>query len=409
MAGIRSKVTFESNGVQLAGLLQSPQYNTRGYAIFAHCFTCGKDAIAASRISRQLVELGFAVLRFDFTGLGNSDGDFANANFSSNVEDLVAAADFLRHHYEAPLLLVGHSLGGRAILSAAHQMDEVQAVVTIGAPADAAHITRQFASHVDEIQASGEVDVKLAGRCFTIKRQFLDDVAKENDDIEQLRKPLLILHSPVDEVVSIAQAEAIYTRAKHPKSFVCLDNADHLLTDKSDAAYAARVIAAWSEKYLPVRQVLSEGISEVPKGEVEVAEYNRRFTRLLTTDHHQWYADEPAAMGGDNLGPDPYEHLLGALGACTSMTLRMYANRKKIPLDDVLVSLRHSRQHGADCEHCDQPNARVELLERELVLKGNLTPEQRQLLVAIADKCPVHKTLLSNIVIVTRLAGNGSA
>ena len=409
MAGIRSKVTFESNGVQLAGLLQSPQYNTRGYAIFAHCFTCGKDAIAASRISRQLVELGFAVLRFDFTGLGNSDGDFANANFSSNVEDLVAAADFLRHHYEAPLLLVGHSLGGRAVLSAAHQMDEVQAVVTIGAPADAAHITRQFASHVDEIQASGEVDVKLAGRCFTIKRQFLDDVAKENDDIEQLRKPLLILHSPVDEVVSIAQAEAIYTRAKHPKSFVCLDNADHLLTDKSDAAYAARVIAAWSEKYLPVRQVLSEGISEVPKGEVEVAEYNRRFTRLLTTDHHQWYADEPAAMGGDNLGPDPYEHLLGALGACTSMTLRMYANRKKIPLDDVLVSLRHSRQHGADCEHCDQPNARVELLERELVLKGNLTPEQRQLLVAIADKCPVHKTLLSNIVIVTRLAGNGSA
>jgi putative redox protein len=409
MAGIRSKVAFESNGVQLAGLLQSPQYNTRGYAIFAHCFTCGKDAIAASRISRQLVELGFAVLRFDFTGLGNSDGDFANANFSSNVEDLVAAADFLRHHYEAPLLLVGHSLGGRAVLSAAHQMDEVQAVVTIGAPADAAHITRQFAAHVDEIQASGEVAVKLAGRCFTIKRQFLEDVAKENDDIEQLRKPLLILHSPQDEVVSIAQAEAIYTRAKHPKSFVCLDNADHLLTDKSDAAYAARVIAAWSEKYLPVRQVLSEGISEVPQGEVEVAEYNRRFTRLMTTDHHQWYADEPKAVGGENLGPDPYEHLLGALGACTSMTLRMYANRKKIPLDDVFVSLRHSRRHGADCEHCEQPNAKVELLERELVLKGNMTPEQRQRLVEIADKCPVHKTLLSNIVIVTRLAGNGGA
>ena len=409
MAGIRSKVAFESNGVQLAGLLQSPQHNIRGYAIFAHCFTCGKDAIAASRISRQLVELGFAVLRFDFTGLGNSDGDFANANFSSNVEDLVAAADFLRHNYEAPLLLVGHSLGGRAVLSAAHQMDEVQAVVTIGAPADAAHITRQFASHVDEIQASGEVNVKLAGRCFTIKRQFLDDVAKHNDDIEQLRKPLLILHSPVDEVVSIDQAEAIYTRAKHPKSFVSLDNADHLLTDKSDAVYAARVIAAWSEKYLPIRHLLSEGVSEVPHGEVEVAEYNRRFTRLMTTDHHQWYADEPVAMGGENLGPDPYEHLLGALGACTSMTLRMYANRKKIPLDDVLVNLRHSRQHGADCEHCDQPNAKVELLERELVLKGNMTPEQRQRLVEIADKCPVHKTLLSNIVIVTRLAGNGGA
>ncbi len=407
MTGIRSKVAFDSNGVQLAGLLQSPQYNTRGYAIFAHCFTCGKDAIAAARISRQLVELGFAVLRFDFTGLGNSDGDFANANFSSNVEDLVAAADFLRRHYQAPLLLVGHSLGGRAVLSAAHQMDEVQAVVTIGAPADASHITRQFASHIDDIEALGEVEVELAGRSFTIKRQFLDDLAKEQDDIEQLRKPLLILHSPMDEVVSIAQAEAIYRRAKHPKSFVSLDNADHLLTDKSDAAYAARVIAAWSEKYLPARKLLVNGESEVPQGELEVAEYNRRFTRVLSTDHHHWYADEPVAMGGDNLGPDPYEHLLAALGACTSMTLRMYANRKKIPLDDVSVSLRHSRQHGADCEHCDQDNARVELLERELVLKGDLTPEQRERLVEIADKCPVHKTLLGNIVIVTRQAGAG--
>jgi putative redox protein len=399
----RSKVIFMSNDVQLAGLLHTPPGDVRGYAIFAHCFTCGKDSLAASRISRELVALGFAVLRFDFTGLGNSDGDFANANFSSNVDDLVAAADFLRADYSAPVLLIGHSLGGRAVLSAAHRIAEVAAVVTIGAPADAAHITRHFAAQLETISDRGEVAVELAGRPFTIKKQFLDDIARPNDDIENLRKPLLILHSPLDTVVSIKQAELIYQRSMHPKSFVSLDTADHMLTDKGDAAYAAKVISAWSNKYLPGAASVQAPARQLPAGEVAIGEHNRRFTRNVWSDDHQWLADEPLAVGGDNLGPDPYEHLLAALGTCTSMTLRMYANRKQIPLDNVEVTLRHSRQHGEDCEHCDADNARVDLLERELVLHGDLSAEQRQRLVEIADRCPVHKTLEGKLVITTRL------
>ena len=403
MASKRTKIIFESNNVQLAGMLESPEHNTRGYALFAHCFTCGKDIAAASRIARELVGLGFAVLRFDFTGLGGSDGDFANSNFSSNTDDLVAAADFLRESYQAPTLLIGHSLGGRAVLSAAHRIPESSAIVTIGAPADANHVAKQFTAHVDEIHAKGETEVKLAGRSFTIKRQFLEDIAQDNDDIEQLHKPLLVLHSPVDNIVSIKQAEKIYQRAMHPKSFVSLDKADHLLSNKDDVAYAAKVIAAWSEKFVPENPSVAEIPTSINSGEVVIGEQNKSFTRLVSTDHHQWFADEPVALGGDNLGPDPYEHLLAALGACTSMTLRMYANRKKIPLDDVTVTLKHSRQHGDDCQHCDEEHTQVELLERTLVLKGNLSDEQRQRLVEIADKCPVHKTLQSKIIIATSL------
>ncbi len=250
MASTRTKVEFTSNDNKLAGLLESPEEGADTYVLFAHCFTCGKDVVAASRIARELVNLGFAVLRFDFTGLGNSDGDFANANFSSNVDDLVAAADFLRRDFQAPRLLIGHSLGGRAVLSAAHRIMESNGIVTIGAPADAIHVTKQFEQQQDEIIKKGAVEVCLGGRPFTIKRQFLDDLVKENQDVETLRKPLLVMHSPIDTVVSIEQAEKIYRRAKHPKSFISLDNADHLLTRKHDASYVASVIAAWSSRFL---------------------------------------------------------------------------------------------------------------------------------------------------------------
>ncbi|OEE67916.1 osmotically inducible protein C [Enterovibrio norvegicus FF-33] len=403
MAGKRSKVTFVSGNNILAGMLETPEHTARGYALFAHCFTCGKDVAAASRISRALVNIGFAVLRFDFTGLGGSDGDFSNTNFSSNVNDLVAAGDFLREHYQAPLLLIGHSLGGRAVLSAAQRIPEVSAVATIGAPADAEHVVKQFSADVGKIDADGEAEVSLAGRPFTIKKQFLDDIRTENDDIESLRVPLLVMHSPIDSVVSIKEAEKIYLRAKHPKSFVTLDTADHLLTNKDDAQYVAELIAAWSHRYIDLASPIKESSTSIKRGEVRVTEHNKQFTRTIQTDHHQWFADEPVDFGGDNLGPDPYEHLLAGLGACTSMTLRMYANRKNLPLDDVKVTLSHSRQYGDDCEHCDDEHSKVEVLAREIALFGNLTDDERQRLLEIADKCPVHKTLESKIVITTAL------
>ncbi|BDM64871.1 osmotically inducible protein C [Shewanella sp. NFH-SH190041] len=397
------QVSFPSGELMLSGLLEQPSSPPQGVALFAHCFTCGKSSVAASRISKALVEKGFAVLRFDFTGLGSSDGDFANSNFSSNVADLVAAADYLRKEYQAPSLLVGHSLGGRAVLSAAGQIPEVTAVVTIGAPADPDHVSKQFAADVAEIEQQGEAHVSLAGRPFTIKKQFLDDIRQENRDIEQLKAALLVMHSPVDNLVSIAQAEKIYQRAKHPKSFVSLDNANHLLTNKDDAIYVASVIAAWASRYLPLKQ-MAESTTPLVKpaaGQVAVYEYNHKFARTIVTDDQQWLADEPRKVGGDELGPDPYEMLLASLGACTSMTLRMYANRKGLDLQDVTVTLQHSRQHGEDCRDCDQADSRVEVLARKVRLIGNLTDAQRQRLLEIADLCPVHKTLSGRLNITT--------
>lgn len=393
MAAQRTRLSFTSKGVELSGLLEIPPQGSRGFVLFAHCFTCSKDIPAASGIARELTGRGFAVLRFDFTGLGNSDGDFANSNFSSNVDDLVAAADYLRDHYEAPRLLIGHSLGGRAVLSAAHRILETAAVVTIGAPADAQHVIRQFGAHVDAIESSGEAEVSLGGRTFTIRKQFLDDLKQDNDDIERLRTPLLVMHSPLDNIVSISQAEQIYRRAKHPKSFISLDKADHLLSSREDTAYAASVIGAWSEKYLTPVPLIATVDAGTRNAEVDIREHNHRFTRLVNSDHHEWLADEPLKAGGDNLGPDPYEHLLAALGTCTSMTVRMYANLKQIPLDDVSVTLSHSRQYGADCEGCSETEKRIDVLERRISLKGNLTEAQRQRLLEIANRCPVHKTL----------------
>lgn len=401
----RQKIHFTSGANQLAGLLEMPAGEARAYALFAHCFTCGKDIVAASRIAKALVALGYAVLRFDFTGLGSSEGDFANTNFSSNVEDLLAAADYLREHYQAPSLLIGHSLGGRAVLSAASRIAELRAVVTIAAPADAAHIRKHFVSAIEHIEEQGKAEVCLGGRPFTIKKQFLDDVSQDNKDIEKLRIPLLIMHSPVDTVVSIDQAEIIYKRAKHPKSFISLDHADHLLSKESDARYVAGVIAGWAAKYLTTKQAPARAAITLGRGEVWVGEANHQFTRNIQTDHHHWLADEPENIG-DDLGPDPYEHLLAALGACTSMTLRMFANRNKIALDDVQVLLRHSRQHGEDCQHCDAENKQVDLLQRKLVLSGDLSAEERALLLKIADRCPVHKTLENKIVIETELSDN---
>ncbi|GAB5451248.1 MAG: bifunctional alpha/beta hydrolase/OsmC family protein [Halioglobus sp.] len=400
---MRTKVSFESEGHNLAGALESPAGAVRCYALFAHCFTCGKDVAAASRIARALTARGIAVLRFDFTGLGNSDGDFANTNFSSNMQDLLAAADFLRRDYEAPSLLIGHSLGGAAILAVAEDIPEARAVVTIGAPSDAAHVIHNFSASVDEIRDSGEANVKLAGRDFTIRRQFLDDLEQlESNGLPRLRKALLVMHSPLDATVDIAEAEKIYRGAKHPKSFISLDDADHLLSRREDSAYAAEAIAGWAGRYLPGAEEAPH--ATVPAGQVLVEEKNQRFTQHVYSDSHHWLADEPDAVGGDNAGPDPYEHLLAALGTCTAMTLRMYASRKSLPLTQVQVLLRHTRDYHKDCEHCeDEEPRKIEVIERTISLTGQLDDEQRQRLLEIADRCPVHRTLHSELKVRTRL------
>ena len=401
---MRDKVEFPSQDVMLAGLLERPPGEVRAYALFAHCFTCGKDIAAASRISRALIQEGIAVLRFDFTGLGNSDGDFANTNFSSNLDDLKAAADFLRKEYDAPQLLIGHSLGGAAVLAIANEIPECSAVVTIGAPASAEHVMGNFSDSIDEIQSEGLANVNLGPRKFTIKKHFLDDLdhhAKQAFFLD--RKALLVMHSPIDDRVSIAQAEKIYTQAKHPKSFVSLDTADHLLTNKADAEYAASVIASWSARYLNFSVIIKPS-QNVDAGHLRVEEKDHKFTQTIISDSHIWLADEPLKVGGKNLGPDPYEHLLAALGACTSMTMRMYAERKKWPLEDIKIELSHSRTYIQDCENCDNGNkTQLDTLTRKIDLIGPLNDEQKQALLVISEKCPVHKTLHSQLDVITEL------
>ncbi|MCZ6887084.1 MAG: bifunctional alpha/beta hydrolase/OsmC family protein [Gammaproteobacteria bacterium] len=390
----RQRITFaNSAGEQLAASLELPDRPVRAFALFAHCFTCGKDIAAATRITRTLAANGFGVLRFDFTGLGGSEGDFANTNFSSNVSDLLAAAEYLRTEHQAPRLLIGHSLGGTAVLAAAPEIEESLAVVTIGAPASPEHVIRQFQQDVPEIEAEGDAVVSLAGREFRIQQQFLEDLRSHplTDRLGDLKKALLVFHAPFDATVAVEQATRIFTAAKHPKSFVSLDSADHLLSKLEDAQYVADTLSAWVQRYLP--DTTPADTPEVPGGQVLVSEGNQRFLREVSSDDHAWVADEPKRVGGDNLGPDPYEHLLAALGTCTSMTLRMYANRKQWPLDDVQVQLKHTREHARDCEECEEKPARLDVLSQVIRLHGALDVAQRARLMEIADRCPVHRTL----------------
>ena len=396
-----------SEGQQLAAALDLPEHEPKAYALFAHCFTCGKDVLAAKRIAVALAAKGIAVLRFDFTGLGSSEGDFANSTFSSNVADLVRAADHLRETRKAPAILIGHSLGGAAILAAAGQIPDAKAVVTIAAPSDPAHVTGLFADRIEHIRTHGESEVSLAGRPFRIKREFLDDIAEHSlmAHVAKLHKALLVMHAPTDDTVGIDNATRIFVTAKHPKSFVSLAGADHLLTNKNDAAYVADVIAAWVSRYLdPVVSEPAADPGEAPRNVVVRETRDSKFQQTISTGPHRLLADEPVAAGGEDSGPGPYDFLLASLGACTSMTMRMYADRKSLPLERVTVTLKHQKIYAQDCAECETRTGMLDQIDRVIAMEGELDPEQRQKLMEIADKCPVHRTLTSEIRIVTQAA-----
>jgi uncharacterized OsmC-like protein/alpha/beta superfamily hydrolase len=393
-------------GQHLAARLDLPlDARPRAYALFAHCFTCSKNLRAVGNLTRALVQAGIGVLRFDFTGLGESEGDFADTNFSSNVADLVAAARFLAEEYEAPKLLIGHSLGGSAVLQAADKVPSATAVVTIGAPADPQHVAHLLKSSEEEIQRSGEAVVTLAGRDFTIKKQFLDDLEENNmrQVIGALRRALLVCHAPLDNTVGVDNAADIFLAARHPKSYLSLDQADHLLSNNEDSVYAGSVIAAWASKYIGTLQPDAARPLRPEKDRVVVRTGMEHYRTEIMAGGHGLYADEPVAAGGTDQGPSPYDLLLAGLGSCTTITLRMYADRKEWPLEEIIVHLNHNKIHARDCATCEQKEGKLDRIQREVELIGNLTPEQRQRLLEIADKCPVHRTLHSKIVVETTL------
>lgn len=392
------------DGSLLSARLDLPSGKPSAFALFAHCFTCSKDIPAARRIAQRLASLGIAVMRFDFTGLGHSEGEFSNTNFSSNVEDLIKASDFLRENYEAPQLLIGHSLGGAAILSVAGKISEAKAVISIGAPADPKHVAHNFDDEIKLINQTGQSEVNLAGRRFTIKKQFLEDISSVSlkESVSSLKKALLVLHAPLDETVELQNAAEIFQMAKHPKSFVTLDDADHLLTNEKDAEYAADIIAAWVQRY--INTSLLPKMMNAPEGVVRVSETSpSSFVQDISAAGHHILSDEPVSFGGSFLGPTPYQLVSSGLGSCTSITLRMYENRKNIPLTHVQVDVIHNKIHANECDSCEATTGKVDQFERKITLSGDLSDEQRQRLLEIADRCPVHKTLEHQASVLTSL------
>ena len=383
-----------AQGQTLDGRLEKPLYSKpRAAAVFAHCFTCTKQSHAATRIASALAEKGIAVLRFDFTGLGGSGGEFANAGFATNVDDLAAAAQALDAAGLVPELLIGHSLGGAAVIAAAEKVPQAKAVVTINAPFDTAHVFEHFGKGaLEEIEEHGEGDVVLAGREFRVARDFIEQGRNQPQGrrLADLDRALLVLHAPLDDTVDVENARAIYEAARHPKSFVALDGADHLLTRPGSAEYAAGIVAAWASRYLTPAKPQSE---KALAGTVEVSTAGGKFAQWVRTAKHSFIADEPVSYGGSDDGPTPYDLLLAALGACTSMTIKMYADRKNIPLDHVRIELEHSRDHHQDCLDCEKDGPPLQAIDRAIELTGDLTDEQRARLLEIADRCPVHRTM----------------
>ena len=393
------------HGDQLAGRLSlPPDGRPVAYALFAHCFTCNRNLNAVRRISQEMSDHGIAVLQFDFTGLGDSEGDFSNTGFASNVDDLVAAARYLASHHEAPRVLIGHSLGGAAVLKAAGSIPSCKAVVTIGAPADPKHVAHLIGDAREAIEQTGQATVTLAGRSFLIKKQFLEDLeeTRMEETIRGLRRALLVCHSPIDQTVGIENAARIFQAAMHPKSFLSLDKADHLLSSEADAFYVGRAAAAWATRYLDAPEPDDVG-PEAAGSQVVVRTGREHYYTEVVASGHRLTVDEPESVGGTDRGGTPYDLLLGALGSCTSITLRMYADRKSWPLEEIVVRLSHAKIHASHCETCETAEGKVDRIEREIELIGDLSGEQRARLLEIADRCPVHRTLHSEILVETRL------
>ncbi len=403
------RVEFQgAGGDRLSARLGLPvDGRVRACALFAHCFTCSKDLKSVVNITQALNQAGIAVLRFDFTGLGESEGDFADTTFSSNVEDLILACEFMTERLEAPSILIGHSLGGAAVLQAAGRMPSVEAVATIGAPADPEHVAHLFEDSLDEIEQKGSADVVLAGRRFTVRQDFIRDLAGQRmkETIGDLRRPLLIFHSPNDRMVGIENAAQIYEAARHPKSFISLDQADHLLLNEKDSLYVGAVLAAWVSRYIgPLDEPSLDDGSLGDDDRVVTSTEAGTFRTEVLASGHALIADEPTSVGGTNVGPTPYDLVSAALGACTSMTLRMYADRKEWPLERATVRLRHKKIHAQDEERCGTEEARLDRIDRSVSLEGPLSDEQRARLMEIADRCPVHRTLSAGVVIETEEA-----
>jgi putative redox protein len=400
------RTTFAgASGHELAARIDLPPGSVRGYALFAHCFTCGKDSLAARRIAAGLAQNDIAVMRFDFTGLGSSEGEFANTDFSSNVADLKAAADHLARSYEAPDVLIGHSLGGAAVLAVADQVPSAKGVVTIGAPADVGHVLRHLGAHLDEIEANGEAEVELGGRRFRVRQEFVDDASEQRLEakIANLKRALLVLHSPVDQVVGIDNATKIFMAARHPKSFVSLDDADHLLTRDSDARYVAEIIAAWASRFVEQDRVPDATHESVVVTETGLGKYQN----TVTAGRHRLIADEPTSVGGLDSGPTPYDFLSAALGTCTAMTLRMYADHKKLRLGKVSVEVSHGKVPAEHCDDCgvaaNSRHGKIDRFERIISIEGEVPAELADKLTEIAGKCPVHRTLEAGSAVVTRV------
>ena len=399
-------VRFEGADAQtLVGRIDHPVGDVRGWAIFAHCFTCSKQSRAALRVSKGLAERGIGVLRFDFTGLGESDGEFETTNFSSNVADLVAAAGWMESEGCAPSLLVGHSLGGAAVIVAASQIKSIKAAATINAPSDAEHVIHNFADSLADIEAKGQAEVSLGNRPFTITRQFVEDVRASHvtDALRSLRLPLLFLHAPTDNVVGIDNATGLFMAARHPKSFVSLDDADHFLSNPDDAAFAASVIAAWANRYIGGPADDGDLIDQTHDVIVRETGKAGPYQNEVFVNGRRYLADEPEDVGGSDTGPDPYEWVTAGLGACTSMTLRMYAAHKKWPLERVTVRLNHEKSHREDCKTCG-PKDKIDVFSRDIEVEGALDDEQVARLKEIAKRCPVHRTLEGELEVRTQIS-----
>ncbi len=394
-----------ARGETLVGRLDLPiDGEPRAFALFAHCFTCGKDLRSARIIARELARAGIATLRFDFAGLGASEGDFGATTFSHDVDDLVAAAEVLAERYRAPRLLIGHSLGGAAALKAAGRIDSIDAVATIGAPSSPAHVERLLEGARGEIAAEGEACVVVAGREFRVRKAFLDDLLEHDleADVEALQRALLVLHAPFDDVVGVDNAAAIFRAAKHPKSYVSLDEADHLLSEPAAAAWAGAVIAQWAERYLGTEDP-ADWRDRVHANRVVVRTEEGLRTEAMVAGFGRIF-DEPTSLGGTGTGPTPYDALSAALATCTSMTLRMYADRKGWPLDAVQVDVDHAKVHVDDCRDCpDAKGAKIDRFECSIRIEGDLDAAQRARLLEIADRCPVHRTLEGEVRIQTEL------